>query len=253
MKRPQKLALITGTSSGIGQAAAEAALAAGWQVVGVSRRAAPFASGAYRHFEVDLGDLTGLDKWVVTELTPLLATAPWTRIGLVNNAAMLGSLRSLKEVQPQALARVLAVNAVAPVFLMGWLIRTAPAQTPLRIVNISSGAAVQGIAGLGDYCASKAALRLAGMAQGAELDLGQGWGRAPGTARILSYEPGVVATHMQDAARATDPQDFPSHEVFQEFARRGTLHEPAAVVGEIVAFLDGGAGEAFSERRYGTS
>lgn len=250
--RPRKLALITGTSSGIGHAAAAAALAAGWRVVGLSRRPAVFDDTGYRHLTVDLGDVATLDAMVATRVAPLLAAEAWTRIGLVNNAAKLGSMRGLREVEPQALAGVLTVNAVAPIFLMGWLTRTVPRHIPLRIVNISSGAAGQGIAGLGEYCASKAALRLAGMALGAELAMEAEAEPASNLTRILSYEPGVVATPMQDAARATDPQDFPSHGVFQEFARRGDLQEPGAVVGEIVAFLDSGQGVVFNEQRFGT-
>ena len=247
------LALVTGTSSGVGQAAAEALLGEGWTVLGLSRRGASLESPGYSHFVWDLGNTEGLEQFAADHLVPVLEGPKWARVGLVNNAAVLGSLRKLADLKPAQLSRVFATNAVAPIWLMGLFTRVVSARAELRIANISSGAAVHGIAGLADYCASKAALRLAGMALGAELRQGVVPGRDRDLTHILSYEPGVVDTGMQDAARAADPAEFPSHEVFQEFANEGKLHAPAAVVGEIVAFLSASGGETFSERRFGVT
>ncbi len=249
----ERLALVTGTSAGIGAAIAGALLQEKWTVIGVSRRAVTFDSAAYRHHVFDLGDSAALKSFAEDTLKPILTAKRWRRIALVNNAAVLGELRGLKEADPVSLTRVFKINAVAPIFLMGWLTGVAPPQAQLRIANISSGAATQGIAGLGDYCASKAALRLAGLALAAELERGAPSGRRPDTTSILSYEPGVVATNMQDQARATDPAAFPSHQVFQEFAASGALQPPAAVVGEVVTFLAGDEAAYFTERRFGGS
>ncbi|MDX2474593.1 MAG: SDR family NAD(P)-dependent oxidoreductase [Candidatus Krumholzibacteria bacterium] len=253
MDQSNCLAIVTGTSSGVGLAAASALLSEGWSVTGLSRREAALDSPRYQHLAWDLGDTEGLENFADEHLAPLLGDPKWERVGLVNNAAFLGSLREVSSLKPEQLSRIFAINTVAPIWLMGLTIRAVPAQTELRIANISSGAAVQGIAGLADYCASKAALRLAGMALGAELDQGAAAGRDSGLTRILSYEPGVVDTGMQDAARATDPAEFPSHDIFQGFAKRGDLQSPAAVVGEIVDFLSASGGETFSERRFGVT
>ena len=68
---------------------------------------------------------------------------------------------SLEDVDPEGFAELLAVNLVAPVILMGMVVRAAPAEVPVRIVNVSTGAAVQAFPGIGEYGSSKAALRLA--------------------------------------------------------------------------------------------
>ncbi len=251
MDRKENVALVTGTSAGIGAATAEALLNQHWTVIGISRRPVVIDNPLYRHFTLDLGDPGALGDFAENELAPVFRDSSWQRVGLVNNAAVVGALRGLHEVDPRELARVFAVNAVAPIFLMGFMIREISAATRLRIANISSGAATQGIPGLVDYCASKAALRLAGMALAAELDMSDWSGRARGAAAILSYEPGVVDTNMQDVARATTPAEFPSHDVFCDFADHGDLHQPGAVVGEIVDFLAGSQDEPFSERRFG--
>jgi NAD(P)-dependent dehydrogenase (short-subunit alcohol dehydrogenase family) len=104
-----------------------------------------------------------------SELAPIVAEPKWSRIGLVNNAGAIGSMRALEQADPLQVASVFAVNAVAPIFLTGFVIRIAPLTMPLRIVNVSTGAAVQAIPGIGDYGSSKAALRLASMTFAAEL------------------------------------------------------------------------------------
>lgn len=70
-----------------------------------------------------------------------IAYHSWRRIGLVSNAASIGSLRSLEETEPQSLMNVFAVNVVAPIFLMAFCVQTVPVSAALRIVNIELGRA----------------------------------------------------------------------------------------------------------------
>ena len=58
---PPPLALVTGTSSGIGAALAAALLGRGWTVIGLARRAADFDHPDYRHIALDLADNPILD------------------------------------------------------------------------------------------------------------------------------------------------------------------------------------------------
>jgi len=245
----ERLVLVTGTSSGIGAAVADALLAEEWTVVGLARRPAAIKNAAYSHYNVDLSDAEALQRFVVTEWAPLMNAKKWQRIGLVNNAAVLGALKSLRDAEPVTLSQMFAVNVVAPLYLMGYLAREIEDHTPLRIVNISSGAATMGLPGLADYCASKAALRLAGMSLAAEMEQSQ-W---CGDTAIFSYEPGVVATAMQDVARAADPNEFPSHEFFQGVYDKGMLLPAPEVVSEIVDFLVSDPVDKFTEMRHGTA
>jgi benzil reductase ((S)-benzoin forming) len=250
MTSDDRLAVITGTTSGIGLALTRALLARGWRVLGLARREAPLEQDRYRHRRVDLGDHDALSRALAEDVTPAVAAAGLTRVALVNNAATIGALRWQRLMQPGPLARIFAVNAAAPMALMGCVVAGVPAAVPLRIVNISSGAAHQIYPGVADYGASKAALRLAGRTLAAEL---AEEGRTPRQAAVLSYEPGLVDTAMQEAARETSPADFPGHEAFQDFAREQRLHPPEAVVGEIIAFLASDPDEQFSEQRFEAS
>ena len=244
----RRFAIVTGSSSGIGLALARRMLDAGWEILGIARRAAAIEHEAYTELQIDLADSAALKSAAEERIAPLLARDDCATFAVVNNAAAIGSLARLSETDPAVLARLFAVNSVAPMYLSGLAAAHVPADVKLRIVNISSGAAHSPFAGLGDYSATKAALRLAGRTQALEL---QEAGRTPQQAAVFSFEPGVVATDMQVRAREADPEVFPAQAAFRDFHEQGLLHAPGAVVDEIIAFCAGDPDESFTESRYG--
>lgn len=243
-----RLAVVTGTSAGIGKALAQALLDDGWTVVGLSRRRASVEHAAYRHLQVDLGDLGRLMQVGEGDLAPMLRQAGWRRVGLVNNAAIAGDSTPVAELDPLHLARSLAVNSIAPVFLMGLVIGNVLPAVPLRIVNVSSGAAVRGMPGMVEYCSSKAALRLASMCVAEELQSAERPGGPRPDAAVVSYAPGVVDTPMQEEARAPGRL---WNQLFVDMHAEGQLQPPGLPAAEIVAWLSSDPSEPFAERRFG--
>ena len=144
-----RLAVVTGTTSGVGEAVARQLLERGWRVVGIARRDATLRHERYGHIAVDLSDLTRLERDVEPRLSELLGEVGLHRVGLVNNAAHVGLLGPIANMDVAQLPAVLATNLVAPIWFMGQVVRRTPAATPLRIVNVSTAAAVRGFAGLG--------------------------------------------------------------------------------------------------------
>jgi NAD(P)-dependent dehydrogenase (short-subunit alcohol dehydrogenase family) len=246
-----RIALVTGTTRGIGAAVAEHLLERGWSVIGLARRPAVFEHDRYRHLSIDLADAATLAETIEREVGASLSDGRWTRIGLVNNAATSGVLGPIESTDPAALLRHAAVNWIAPAWLIAFLLRRTPPQTPLRIVNVSSGAAVQAFPGLSDYCASKAALRMAGMVGAAELDSPLRTAPARPDTAILSYEPGTVDTAMQEEARSRSLDAYPWGRLFRDFHASGALVPPAAPAREIVDFLERDGHARFTERRLG--
>jgi benzil reductase ((S)-benzoin forming) len=248
---PTHLALVTGTTSGIGLAVARRLLDRGWQVAGIARRPAEIRHPQYRHVSADLADLPASVAAIKREIGPILSGGEWQRVGLVNNAASPDLLTSFERIDPLVLLRLYAVNTAAPLWLMGFVVRQSPRRAAVRIVNLSSGAAVGVFPGLAAYGSSKAALRMAGMVAAAELASPQRRPTAPTDIAILSYEPGIVDTPMQRLAREQPPEQFPSVQLFQDFATRGVVVPPEAPAGEIVDFLEADAQPGFTERRFG--
>jgi benzil reductase ((S)-benzoin forming) len=243
----ERAAVVTGTSAGLGLEVARALLVRGWSVLGVARRPAPVHHPHYRHRTMDLADPRAVEG-LASELAsdPVLAAA--ARLALVNNAAQLGAVRPLTRISSGDLVRAHAVNVVAPLMLSGAMARLA-GDRPLRIVDVSSGAARSARAGRTVYSSTKAALRLAGMALAAESVAGTG-GTAPDLA-VVSYEPGMVDTAMQGENRAASPEDLPDRALFVQLHAEGRLVPPERPAAEIAALLDRDDLPPFSEQRHG--
>jgi benzil reductase ((S)-benzoin forming) len=245
---PDRVALVTGTSSGIGDAVARELLRRGWRVVGASRRPAAIENPLYSHVRVDLGDLASLPTRLGDQVDGLLA-GPAIRRALVNNAADPGLLGTVDRLDPLKMLGVYAVNTAAPVALMGWFVRRARPGVAVRIVNVSTGAAVDPFPGLGAYGNTKAALRMAGRVLAAELDAGGS--KPPLDVTLLSYEPGIVDTEMQAMVRESSAETVPMVEFFLRAKAEGRLVPPSAPAAEIADYLDSDGHERFTERRYG--
>jgi NAD(P)-dependent dehydrogenase (short-subunit alcohol dehydrogenase family) len=136
----EKLCVVTGTSSGIGRAVAERLLEQRWQVVGVARRVAPLHDQAYHHVTLDLADLEALERYFREDFAQEFPADRYRRVGLVNNAGVLDPVHPLLRLSTAELQRGFAINSVAPLWLMGFFLGHC-AHTPLRVVNVSSGAA----------------------------------------------------------------------------------------------------------------
>lgn len=248
---PTQIALVTGTSSGIGEAVACELLSRKWRVIGLSRRPAAIENPQYSHLQLDLANVAELTR-VQDEVGHVLANSSVARLGLVNCAADPGLLGPLERVDPVQMLRVCAVNVVAPAWLMGWLVHRGKRNVPIRIVNVSSGADVTPYAGLGAYGSTKAALRMAGMILACELDSQERTdGRRDVT--ILSYSPGAVDTPMQVAVRSSTIETLPIVDLFKQLAADGLLAPPSRPAAEIAAYLDGNGHARFVEQTFGTT
>lgn len=245
----RRFAIVTGTSSGIGEKVAQQLLERGWEVVGIARKTSPVRHPHYTHLPIDLADVARLPRRLETELNPRVRATDLARIALVNNAADVALLGQVDQLKPEGMLQAYAVNTVAPVLLMGWVLRAAPLNLPVRIVNVSSGAAVEPFPGLATYGSTKAALRLAGMVLAAELDM-RAAAVAARDATVWSYEPGVVETPMQAAVRGSTAEVVPIVQVFQQLAAEGRLRPAGAPAAEIVRHVEADGHPRFSEQRF---
>lgn len=189
MELKDRVALITGASSGIGLATAKLLHRSGMRVALVARTegkleevAAELGAGAAA-FPCDVGDLSRL---------PGLIEQVLARFGaldvLVNNAGLHHRGDFLRH-PPQALADMFTVNTVAPVVL------TRIAADHMRpggcIVNVASLAGKLGVPGSATYSGTKAGLRFFALAAAEDLARRQ--------LRIANVNPGPVDTGFFDA------------------------------------------------------
>lgn len=236
-----RLALVTGSSSGLGYQLSQVLLENGWQVHGVSRQQGAMEHKGYTHHSIDLSQGEAVEEYFSKCLAPVLQKS-WERIALVNNAGTIQPVGPIIGKSYSQLHRSLTLNFTSALWLMAFVLKQGEGR-PIKIVNISSGAALKPYQGWGMYCSAKAALRMA--SQVTALEAG---------AQVLSYAPGVLDTPMQAQVRQSDPKDFPGVERFLDLYRKGALVDPALPAAELKDFLNQEfkSGE-YQEKRFGES
>lgn len=185
---PQPVALITGCSSGIGRALADAFQGAGYQVWATARRDEDVAVLDQAGFRGVLLDVN--DEPAVQRLAELLQNEARGLDVLINNAGY-GAMGPLLDGGSQAIRRQFETNVFAVVGVTRALF---PALRERRglVVNIGSVSGVLVTPFAGAYCASKAAVHALNDALRLEL--------APFGIEVMEVQPGAIASNFASNA-----------------------------------------------------
>ncbi len=214
---------ITGTSSGIGKALAEAALAAGYRVTGFARRNR-IEHPNYRHLTVDLTDLdhyAGIGFEGISDKTE--------EVILINNAGTIAPVKPVGSMDPMQVTRAYRLNLIAPSILCQLFIEnTSEYHGKRTIINISSGAGAYPVKSWSVYCASKSALNM--FSEVLQLDHPE--------IRCHAVSPGIVDTEMQGEIRATSQRDFPDLQRFMDYKEKGELASADEVAAKVLHLID---------------
>jgi NAD(P)-dependent dehydrogenase (short-subunit alcohol dehydrogenase family) len=153
-----KTFLITGVSSGLGRAFAQAALQAGHRVIGTVRRhgdAEAFTALAPDRAHALVLDVTDFDA------IPAAVSGAEQRVGLIDvlvNNAGYGQEGALEESSLDDLQRQFAANVYGPVAMIKAVLPGMRARRSGRIINVTSMAGFITMPGVSFYCGSKFAL-----------------------------------------------------------------------------------------------
>lgn len=231
--------IITGHSSGLGEALARRLLAPEHEVIGLARRrnaalddVSRAAALPLQQHELDLSEVSTLDE----RFTDLLAGLEWdgiTDVYLVNNAGTVQPIAAPGRQDPDEVVAALQLNLIAPVLLSNALLHHTEALPVQRhILHISSGAGRKPYSGWSVYCAGKSGLdhytRSVGQDQPARL-------------QMASLAPGIIDTDMQQQIRDSDPDDFPLRPQFLHYYHHGELSSADSVAVRIADFLLSGS------------
>lgn len=233
------LTLLTGASRGMGLAMAQQLIAAGHELITLSRQTAPSLAQAAaaagtpcEQWPVDLADpaaaASRLQAWLTRRGPAGLAS-----VTLINNAGLIPRIAPLGEIAADDLARALRVDLEAPMVLTSaFLAATATWDIPRRVLNISSGLGRRAMASQAAYCAAKAGMDH--FTRCMALDEA----RKPLGARVCSLAPGVIDTDMQVQLRAASPDDFPDRQNFTQLQSNGLLSSAPDAAARVLAWLD---------------
>jgi len=152
MKLEHKVALVTGTSKGIGKAVTLDLLNAGVKVFGLSRSKGDLSHPNFHWIETNLKDESAINK-AVTDIRKT------DNISILINNAGYGFVGSVEETSVKDWEDVFKVNVHAPFILSKLLVPDMKNSGEGHIINISSIAGQGGIANMTHYCATKFAVK----------------------------------------------------------------------------------------------
>ena len=213
----KRVVLVTGTSSGIGRATAEAFLEENWAVVATARDPADIAAlgdAGCRTRELDVTDGERVAA-LVTE-----TIEDYGAIDCIVNNAGYGQKGPLEDISVPDLHRQFDVNVYGPHRLVRAAVPHMRAQESGRIVNVSSIQGLLSVPGTGAYAASKYALEAMSDTLRGELE-------AFGIDVVL-VEPGPVDTAFNERASTALPTErTPAYEDLYR------LHEDSRYLGGV--------------------
>jgi NAD(P)-dependent dehydrogenase (short-subunit alcohol dehydrogenase family) len=213
----QRVAVVTGASSGIGEATARELVRRGWHDVLLARREELLRSLADElggEWELcDVGDREAVDRVAAT----VLERHPRISL-LVNNAGVPGRGR-FTEVDPETIERVLRVNYLGGIWCLRAFLPGLQAHGDAHVVNVVSVAGTISFAPAGPYSASKHA-QLAFSRSTAAALAGSG-------IRVHSVLPGFVET-----------EGFPQRAVLRSWLLRRFVIEAPRVAEAIADAVD---------------
>lgn len=219
-----RVAVVTGSSRGLGVALAWSLVRRGFSVAGCSSNDTA-ADGSTWHRVVDVADASAVDDFAEDVCRRLGVIDVW-----INNAAVLGPIGPARDTSIDEWERAMAVNLMGVVAgTRAFLNRRG---NHAVLVNIASRAGVRPVPGLAAYAATKAAV----------ISLTQSIAQEERAAGLRAYAvlPPSIDTDMQDVLLRQDHHAFPGAAEARRRRDEGRIAAAGEVAERILAeVLDG--------------
>jgi NAD(P)-dependent dehydrogenase (short-subunit alcohol dehydrogenase family) len=186
----EKVALVTGASSGIGKASARLLAEAGFRTFGTSRSADADGPDAVTMLQLDVTDDASVDACVSEVLTQA------GRVDVLVNNAGFGIFAAGEETSLDEAHAIFEVNVFGALRMSRAVLPGMRERGSGRIINIASGAGIVGVPFEALYCATKFALR--GMTESMRIEL------KPFGVHVCTVDPGFTKTNFEAAGRLPD-------------------------------------------------
>lgn len=195
MNNTDKVWLITGSSTGLGRALAQAVLERGYHLVATARRPEQLKELSDRYpdrvttIALDVTNAQSIQQAVEAALNA------YKRIDVLVNNAGYGTVGAIKEVNDDDIRRQFDTNLFGAINVTRAILPTLREQRSGHILNISSANGISAFAGMGIYSATKFALEAISEALAQEVK--------PLGIKVTIIEPGSSRTNFSSRALST--------------------------------------------------
>lgn len=226
--------IISGASRGLGLALAQHLASSSVRLITISRNGnSDLAALCHQkkcqldHINADLARAQGAET-ACLQLKELLQNDRSHSFWLINNAGMVEPIAQAHQLDnANSIAHALQLNIGSLINLCASFLAHTPDTVDRRILNISSGAGRNPIAGWGVYGATKAAVDY--FSQTLALEQPE--------LRVVSLAPGVIDTDMQATIRSANESHFPNIERFIGLHQNQQLASAAYTAEQIARYL----------------
>lgn len=157
---------------------------------------------------------------------------------LINNAGTVKPVSRSENTCIEGYLNSYKVNVLAPIILTNGLIDWLKEKKCIKkVINISSGAAINAVSGWSAYCSAKAGLNMFTEVVSLEQE------NLENGAKIVTFRPGVIDTDMQVEIRKSKEEDFEDVKRFQDLKENNELlsaQKVATAISDLVNSLDFG-------------
>lgn len=191
---------------------------------------------------VDLGDVSHLSDTVTKLMSDSDSWAQADDLLFISNAGSLGNLAPIgsSSFRPENIASSIDLNVTSYCYLTSEFVRRVKDLSRVRegasrvkIVNISSLAALQAFESWSVYCAGKAARDMFYQALAKELKVQS----LDQSIKVLNYAPGPLDTDMQREIRENPEVDPETQAVYRQMKEENKLVDPAASADKLIELL----------------
>lgn len=238
----KKLAIITGTSRGLGKSFAKYFLANDYRVIGLSRSGGDINHNSFSDLICDLSNIESVEH-AFAKIKSGVRFDEFEEIILINNAGQLGPIAPIGKADVEMAFQNISVNVSGLIAFTGLFVKdTQELNSKKYIMHISSGAAQNAYFGWSAYCSSKAAVEMFNSCLAVEQE-GQDF-----PVKTIAFAPGVLDTSMQEQIRNTDEKNFIHKQKFVDLKENNELLKPDEVVVKLVTHMK--SKESVSGERY---
>lgn len=233
-----RLAIVTGTSRGLGEATAQLLLESNIHVFGISRSpnkhletVADEHKIPYTHYSCDLSHIQAVEK-TCKAISERLNETDIETLYLINNAAALEPIDKSININREDLVHHIHVNTVAPMLMTNYFLKQATEQNfHLYAVTVTSGAATRPVYGWSAYCSTKASINMYTKTvalEQSELKTGH---------KVFAFSPGIMDTAMQETIRSSSREAFIEVDTFKQYKEDHQLKNPRHIGSILVDIL----------------